>query len=155
MQKTEICEKIIDRLVVSHDAMQVAINIDKDIEPMSEVINEAKTKKFRQILRQLDGRDDDNKIEMEIKDVSSLSISLLTLSDCPKTSQMTLINQKLYKVTAHFVSNHRSFEPKMPADHRIFEWHFVYIEVAHRANDQQITFGVTEKDIVSILKKLR
>jgi len=73
---------------------------------------------------------------MEIKDVAGLQIDLPTLADCPKTSQMTLINQKLYKVTAHFVSNHRGFSPKMPSDARIFEWHFVYVEVAHRANDQ-------------------
>jgi hypothetical protein len=107
------------------------------------------------MLRQLEGREDDDKIQMEIKDVSTLNISLITLADCPKSSQMTLINQKLFKVTAHFVSNHRGFEPKMPSNTRIFEWHFVYVEVSHRANDQQITFGVTEKDIVSILQKLR
>ena len=103
---------------------------------MSNIISDGKLKKFQQMLRQLEGREDDDKINMEIKDVSSMSISLLTLADCPKTSQMTLINQKLYKVTAHFVSNHRGFEPKMPKDLRIFEWDFVFIEVAHRANDQ-------------------
>ena len=131
------------------------MQLEKDIEPMSEIVSKGKLVKFQQMLRQLEGREDDDKIDMEIKDVSTLNISLLTLADCPKTSQMTLINQKLYKVTAHFVSNHRGFDPKMPSDSRIFEWHFVYVEVAHRANDQQITFGVTEKDIVSILQKLR
>lgn len=111
------------------------MQLEKDIKPMSEFISESKLLKFKQMLRTLEGREDDNKIEMEIKDVSILNVSLLTLADCPKTSQMTLINQKLYKVTAHFVSNHRGFEPKMPSEARIFEWHFVYLEVAHRAND--------------------
>ena len=32
-------------------------------------------------------------IKMDIKDVSSLRVSLTTLADCPKTSTMTLINQ--------------------------------------------------------------
>jgi len=67
---------------------------------------------------------------MEISDVVTLKVSLSTLADCPKASQMTLINQKLYKVTAYFVSNHRGFEPKMPPEKRMFDWHFVYVEVA-------------------------
>lgn len=68
---------------------------------------------------------------------------------------MALINQKLYKVTAYFVSGHRGFEPKMASESRMFEWQFIYVEVSHRASDQQITFGVTEKDLVTILVKLR
>jgi hypothetical protein len=37
----------------------------------------------------------------------------------------------------------------------MFEWQFMYIEVAHRSSDQHILFGVTEKDLVSIMQKLR
>lgn len=37
----------------------------------------------------------------------------------------------------------------------MFEWQFIYIEVAHRSSDQHILFGVTEKDLVSIMQKLR
>ena len=85
---------------------------------------------FEETLRHEEGRNDDNKIEMELPDVGPLGVSLSTLADCPKASQMTLINQKLYKVTAYFVSNHRGFEPKMPRDQRMFDWHFVYVEVA-------------------------
>ena len=75
----------------------------------------------------------------------------MTLADCPKTSQMTLINQKLYKVTANFVPNQRGFEPKIPEDQRIFDWHFIHIEVSQRSKDQQIVFAVTEKDLVSLI----
>jgi len=87
--------------------------------------------------------------------VASLKISLATLADCPKTSRTTLINQKPYKVTAYFVSNQRGFEPQLPQGQRMFDWHFVYLEVAHRSTDQQIVFAVTEKDIVTILQQLR
>jgi hypothetical protein len=68
------------------------MQLEKDIEPMSEIVSKGKLVKFQQMLRQLEGREDDDKIDMEIKDVSTLNISLLTLADCPKTSQMTLIN---------------------------------------------------------------
>jgi hypothetical protein len=64
---------------------------------------------------------------------------------------MTLINQKLYKVTANFVSNDRGFEPCIPDERRIFDWHFIHIEVSQRSKDQQIVFAVTEKDIISII----
>ena len=37
----------------------------------------------------------------------------------------------------------------------MFDWHFVYIEVAQRSSDHQTVFAVTEKDLVSILQKLR
>jgi len=58
-------------------------------------------------------------------------------------------------VTAYFVKSHRGFEPKLPQEQRMFDWHFMYIEVAHRRSDQQIVLGVTEKDLVSITQKLR
>ena len=47
---------------------------------------------FEETLRHEEGRNDDNKIEMELPDVVPLKVSLSTLADCPKASQMTLIN---------------------------------------------------------------
>jgi hypothetical protein len=85
----------------------------------------------------------------------SLKVSLATLASCQKASRMTVVNQKLYKVTAYFVSSQRGFEPSVPAAQRIFDWHFMYIEVAHRQSDQQIVFAVTEKDLVNLMIKLK
>ena len=87
------------------------------------------------MLRHEEGRDDDGKVEMELRNVASLKIALTTLAGCPKTSQMTLLNQKLYKVTAYFVKAQRGFEPKLPQSQRMFDWHFAYIEVAQRSSD--------------------
>ena len=44
------------------------------------------------MLRHEEGRHDDDKVEMELKDVAALKIPLTTLAECQKTSQMTLIN---------------------------------------------------------------
>lgn len=125
---TEICEELTDRLVLSEQGgsarlplatgrtagRSFAIAFEKGIQPMSDFVCEAKQARFEEMLRHEEGRNDDGKIEMELPHVASLQISLVTLADCPKTSQMTLINQKLYKVTANFVSNQRGFEPKIP-----------------------------------------
>ena len=72
---------------------------------------------------------------MELRDVASLKIALIALAGCQKTSQMTLLNQKVYKVTAYFVKGQKEFEPKLPPSQRMFDWQFVYIEVAQRSSD--------------------
>ena len=102
---------------------------------MSEYVSEVKQARFEEMLRHEEGRNDDAKIDMELTNVASLQISLVTLADCPKTSQMTLINHKLYKVTTNFVSNQRGFEPKIPEAQRIFDWHFIHVEVSQRSKD--------------------
>ena len=66
---------------------------------------------------------------------------------------MSIINQKLYKVTAYFVANVRNFEPKQAQ--RIFDWHFVFLEIAQRSVDQQIVIAITERDINNIVSKLK
>ena len=38
------------------------------------------------MLRHEEGRDDDGKVDMELRDVASLKIALTTLAGCPKTS---------------------------------------------------------------------
>jgi hypothetical protein len=91
-KKIEICDKIIDKLVITQESDKTIMQLEKDIKPMSEYVQEGKLLKFQQMLRQLEGREDDDKIQMEIKDVSTLNITLITLADCPKSSQMTLIN---------------------------------------------------------------
>ena len=53
---------------------------------MSEYISVVKQKKFEEMLRHEEGRDDDGRVEMELKDVGSLKIALTTLAGCPKTS---------------------------------------------------------------------
>ena len=51
--------------------------------------------------------------------------------------------------------NYPGFEPSIPETSRMFDWHFVYLEVVHRVADQQLVFAVTEKDIVTIMQMHR
>lgn len=79
------------------------------------------------MLRHSDGRSDDSKIEMELKDLAALKVSLAMLAGSQKASQMTLINQKLYKITAYMIKGQRGFEPKLPQAQRMFDWQFIYV----------------------------
>ena len=89
--------------------------------------------RYEQTLRQLEGRNDDNNIARELPNVVPLKVPLETLAQAPKTSQMTLVNSKLYKITAYFLSNIRGFEPSVKEP--IFPWHFIYLEVSLRSMD--------------------
>jgi hypothetical protein len=101
-------------VIAAEQPVQCRIVLDKDIQPISEYVAEAKQKRFEDLLRHEEGRSDDHKIDMELKNVQALQVSLAALAECKKASQMTLINQKLYKVTAYFVKQHRDFKPKTP-----------------------------------------
>lgn len=104
--KIEICSTIIDKLVLSgyqprnnggfteaaQEERQFLLKMEKDIQPMSEYVAQAKQKRFEEMLRHEEGRHDDDKVEMELKDVAALKIPLRALAACQKTSQMTLIN---------------------------------------------------------------
>jgi len=72
---------------------------------MKEIIAEIRHNRFQELLRHEEGRSDDQKIKLEITDVTALKVSLATLAECLKVSQLTLVNQRLYKVTAYFVKN--------------------------------------------------
>ena len=37
----------------------------------------------------------------------------------------------------------------------MFNWHFIYLEVALRSHDQQIVCGITESDLIALVTKLR
>ena len=106
-RKTEVCEKIIDKLVLTEIVFQSVnildetemqtetkyiLQLEKDIVPMSDIIAHSKQVTFEETLRHQEGRNDDRKIQMEIEDVTTLKVSLQTLADCPKASNMTLIN---------------------------------------------------------------
>lgn len=112
------------------EVIRVSLMIETEIEPLSAAISQAKQLDFLEKLRHEEDRHDENAIEMEIPDIETLKVSLTTLALSPKESQMSLINQKLYKVNAFFVNNHASFEPKSNASLRIFDWHFVYVEIS-------------------------
>ena len=104
--KIEVCSTIIDKLVLSEyqqrndggftevvqEERQFLLKMEKDIQQMSEYIAQAKQMRFEEMLRHEEGRHDDDKVEMELKDVAALKIPLTTLAECQKTSQMTLIN---------------------------------------------------------------
>lgn len=53
---------------------------------MSKIIADAKQKAFIDMLKQEESRNDDHSIDLEIKDVGALKVSLSTLASCPKTS---------------------------------------------------------------------
>ena len=112
------------------EVVRVSLMIENEIEPFSNSIAVAKQLDFLEKLRHEEDRHDDNAIDMEIPEIETLKVSLTTLALSPKESQMSLINHKLYKVNAFFVNNHVSFEPKANASLRIFDWHFVYVEIS-------------------------
>ena len=76
----EICGKIIDQLVISEQnpaeegnaianyplTKSYQVMLEKDIEPMSDYIKSLKQIQFEKILRHEEGRNDDNKIDMEL-----------------------------------------------------------------------------------------
>lgn len=166
-----LCEQISTKLVVEVteqryrfgdadqlpplDGPTLRIVHDKNVSSMADELSAAKQQRFQEILRQEEGRGDDQNIQMELRDVLSLQVPLATLASSPKASQVTVINQKLYKVTAYFVAGHPGFQPSVALANRLFEWHFIYVEVAHRQSDQQVVFAVTERDLVSIMLKMK
>jgi hypothetical protein len=100
---------------------------------MSEIIAEEKQRRFEETLRQQEQRTDDHRIEREMARLTDLQISLEALNECPRYSQMALVNQRLYKVTLYFVVNLPSFKPSK--DQPVFPWHFIYLELSLRAQD--------------------
>lgn len=88
------------------------------------------------MLRNEEGRDTDSNIKKEIEDVKALKIPLTKLAESPKASLDSIINQKPYKITAYFVFNHSGFQPSIPEDKRMFDWHLVFVEVIHRTKDE-------------------
>ena len=73
-KKQQIINKIVDKLVIVQENDKILMQLEKDIEPMSEIVSKGKLVKFQQMLRQLEGREDDDKIDYcprAIKQVSN------------------------------------------------------------------------------------
>lgn len=146
-KREELCGQIINQLILEEYVAvgQAALNVrqlrrlelvlDSEIQPMTAQLLEAKQKTFEEMLRHEEGRETDDNIQMEIKDVAAMMIPLTTLANCPKTSINSILNQKPYKITAYFVFNQPGFEPSIPEANRMFDWRFIYLEVMHRTAD--------------------
>lgn len=84
--RTSICEELTDRLIITETSASARIPIplgkiagksyelklEKEIQPMAEYVSELKQVRFEEMLRHEEGRNDDGKIEMELKNVASL-----------------------------------------------------------------------------------
>lgn len=134
--------------------MTFKLKVDESLRPLSSVVSLAKLREFEQILKNEENRDNQTSVELEIRDLQALHISLQILSNSPKVSEYTTFNNKLFKVTAYFVSE-GGFEPRTPQDQRLFSWSLIYLEIAQRASDQSITIGLTEMDLNNVIFKLK
>ena len=65
----EMCDKISNYLFVIRTDDGFKLLLDLESPPLSDEIAKQKQEKFEELLRHEDGRSDDNKIELEIKDI--------------------------------------------------------------------------------------
>lgn len=73
--------------------------VDSKSVKMSEIIDRLKREKLRREV------DKDDMLDNEFDEVKGLGINLNVLAECEKTTQVSIVNRKVYKIICYFVNN--------------------------------------------------
>ncbi len=101
---------------------------------MTEVISQLKEQKLK---TQIDQHDI---LENEFPDSRVLGINLNILAECQKTTQVSIINKRIFKMTCYFVNNLKNLKLK-PLSERHYDWQVVYVEAESRMSTRSPSKG--------------
>eukprot|EP00347_Sterkiella_histriomuscorum_P009856 403339614 len=146
----KVCKQIFDQIVVFKKGGHLKVQVDKQVQPMSKLIEEIKRKKF---LAQIDSQDI---LQTEL-DSKQIQISLSQLAECPKLTTVSIINRKVFKITAYFLSNLKNLKlaQAQNSSKKSFDWQVVYIDCYQRLLAKSHILIVTEKDLIDIYESLK
>jgi hypothetical protein len=162
-ERERICKQIFDQLVViksvhqtqnpengeTKDEIRYRPVLDPKIQPMSDVIDMLKLQKHKQRL------DEHDLIDTEFPQVKpSLGINLNVLAECQKSTQISIINRKIYKVTCYFVNNLKNIKLLPLPTERQFDWQIIYVEAETRTSTRSVCMAITEKDLIELTLQL-
>ena len=81
-------------------------------------------------------------------------MNLNVLAECQKSTQISIINRKIYKVTCYFVNNLKNIKLLPLAQERQFDWQIIYVEAETRTSTRSVSMAITEKDLIELALQL-
>lgn len=137
-----LSNRLFERLFLEKENDEVlTVVFDDQAEPMSEELREQRQKLFDEQVVQ----NNSDQVSLQVPEPELLGIERAQLQDCEKTSVVTLIGQRSFKVTCYFVNFLRNFSKVRDA---MFDWQVIYLEAYLSTLDASLVIVITEKDLI-------
>jgi hypothetical protein len=153
-EREKLLKQVFDQLVIVSTVKsetgkaRYRILVDPKAPKMSDIIGRLKKEKQRQ---QVDRHD---MLENELADPKALGITLNVLAECEKTTQVSIINRKVFKITCYFVNNLKNLKLRALSSEKLFDWQLIYVEAESRFSTKSTVIAVTESDIRILVEEL-
>lgn len=151
-EKAKILKQIFDQLIIVNSVnsetgqSRFRVVVDPKMSKMSDLIDRLKKERLRQMVDQRD------MLENEL-DFRGLGITLNTLAECEKMTQVSIVNRKVFKITCYFVNNLKNLKVRVQKE-KVFDWQLIYVEAESRFSTKSMVIAVTEDDIRQLLSAL-
>lgn len=119
--KEKLLKQIFDQLIIVNSVnsesgqSRFRVLVDPKASKMSDIIDRLKKEKLRQSVDQHD------MLDSELQDIKPLGITLNVLAECEKSTQVSIVNRKVFKVTSYFVNNLKNLKVRVQSE-KVYDW---------------------------------